>query len=123
MRELPQLPLALHPPHLIPPAPTPDHRALSFLNDLGGLSWVAYAAGSLLAISHLPSPPRTSTTHDESPFFRQVIDLQAPVSAVAWCGHGGGDLAAASANSVSFFQPAPSSSAGPFIPLLSNSRP
>ncbi|XP_047057254.1 uncharacterized protein LOC124663619 [Lolium rigidum] len=121
MRELPQLPLALHPPHLIPPAPTPDHRALSFLNDLGGLSWVAYAAGSLLAISHLPSPPRTSgsaTTDEESPFFRQVIDLQAPVSAVAWCGHGGGELAAASANSVSFFQPAPSSSAGSFSWLL-----
>ncbi|CAM0881371.1 unnamed protein product [Alopecurus aequalis] len=124
MRErdaLPQLPLALHPPHLIPPAPTPDHRALSFLNDLGGLSWVAYAAGSLLVVSHLPSPPRTSgigTTDDESPFFRQVIDLQAPVSAVAWCGHGGGELAAASANSVSLFQPAPSSSAGSFSWLL-----
>uniref|UniRef100_A0ACD5VM29 Uncharacterized protein n=1 Tax=Avena sativa TaxID=4498 RepID=A0ACD5VM29_AVESA len=118
---LPQLPLALHPPHLIPPAPTPDHRALSFLNDLGGLSWVAYAAGSLLVVSHLPSPPRTSgsgTTDDESPFFRQVIDLQAPVSAVAWCGHGGGELAAASANSVSLFQPAPSSSAGSFSWLL-----
>jgi hypothetical protein len=128
MRErdaLPQLPLALHPPHLIPPAPTPDHRALSFLDDLGGLSWVAYAAGSFLVVSHLPFPPRTSgsdPTDDESPFFRQVIDLQAPVSAVAWCGHGGGELAAASANSVSIFQPAPSSSAGPFIRQLSSFR-
>ncbi|XP_048563439.1 uncharacterized protein LOC125543966 isoform X2 [Triticum urartu] len=122
MREhdpLPQLPLALHPPHLIPPAPTPDHRALSFLPDFGGLPWVAYAAGSLLVVSHLPSPPRTSgsdTVEDESPFFCQVIDLHTPVSAVAWCGRGRGELAAASGNSVSVFQPAPSS--GSFSWLL-----
>ncbi|KAM3330686.1 hypothetical protein ACQJBY_027066 [Aegilops geniculata] len=116
---LPQLPLALHPPHLIPPAPTPDHRALSFLPDFGGLPWVAYAAGSLLVVSHLPSPPRTSgsdTVEDESPFFCQVIDLHTPVSAVAWCGRGRGELAAASGNSVSVFQPAPSS--GSFSWLL-----
>ncbi|TVU34521.1 hypothetical protein EJB05_16356, partial [Eragrostis curvula] len=86
----PPLPLALGPPHLIPPAPTRDTRAIAFLPDLGGFPW---------AIA------------DESPFFRQVIDLRVPVSAVSWCGSGGGEVAAAAANSVSVFQPVPSSSA------------
>jgi hypothetical protein len=117
---LPPLPLTLTPPHLIPPAPTRDPRAIAFLPDLGGFPWVAYAAGSFLVVSHLPSPPRSvgrdtessDATADESPFFRQVIDLRAPVSAVAWCGAGAGEVAAAAANSVSIYQPAPSSSAG-----------
>ncbi|XP_062213038.1 uncharacterized protein LOC133913785 [Phragmites australis] len=123
---LPPLPLTLGPPHLIPPAPTRDPRALAFLPDLGGLPWVAYAAGSFLVVSHLPSPPRggsdTGSSYaaadDDSPFFRQVIDLRAPVSAVAWCGHGGGELAAAASNSVSVFEPAPASSPGSFGWLL-----
>ncbi|TVU36526.1 hypothetical protein EJB05_18463, partial [Eragrostis curvula] len=63
----PPLPLALGPPHLIPPAPTRDTRAIAFLPDLGGFPW---------AIA------------DESPFFRQVIDFRVPVSAVSWCGSG-----------------------------------
>ncbi|KAL6884562.1 hypothetical protein ACP4OV_010498 [Aristida adscensionis] len=117
---LPPLPLSLAPPHLIPPAPTRDPRALAFLPDLGGLTWVAYAAGPCLVVSHLPSPPRRSgdTAGDDSPFFRQVIDLRAPVSAVAWCGRGGGELAASAANSVSVFQPAPDFSSGSFGWLL-----
>ncbi|TVU11478.1 hypothetical protein EJB05_45066, partial [Eragrostis curvula] len=86
----PPLPLALGPPHLIPPTPTRDTRAIAFLPDLGGFPW---------AIA------------DESPFFRQVIDLRVPVSAVSWFGSGGGEVAAAAANSVSVFQLAPSSSA------------
>ncbi|TVU34091.1 hypothetical protein EJB05_15917, partial [Eragrostis curvula] len=118
----PPLPLALSPPHLIPPAPTRDTRAIAFLPDLGGFPWVAYAAGSFLVVSNLPSPSRgvgrdtdsSGATSDDSPFFRQVIDLRAPVSAVSWCGSGGGEVAAAAANSVSVFQPAPSSSAGSF---------
>ncbi|XP_015699102.1 uncharacterized protein LOC102707069 [Oryza brachyantha] len=125
--ELPQLPLALHPPHLIPPAPTADPNALSFLPDLGGFPWVAYAAGSFLVVSHLPSPPHegrtaaTTTTSDagvDAPFFRQAIDLRAPVSAVAWCPRGGGELAAAAGSSVSVFQPVPYSSPGSFGWLL-----
>uniref|UniRef100_A0A0E0JK06 RAVE complex protein Rav1 C-terminal domain-containing protein n=1 Tax=Oryza punctata TaxID=4537 RepID=A0A0E0JK06_ORYPU len=126
--ELPPLPLALHPPHLIPPPPTADPRALSFLPDLGGLPWVAYAAASFLVVSHLPSPPRDGSSSssssssssrsggggDDVPFFRQAIDLRAPVSAVAWCRRGGGELAAAAGSSVSVFQPAPSSSPGSF---------
>ncbi|KAL6608107.1 hypothetical protein ACP70R_041170 [Stipagrostis hirtigluma subsp. patula] len=117
---LPPLPLPLGPPHLIPPAPTRDPRALAFLPDLGGLPWVAYAAGSFLVVSHLPSPPRRSrdAAGDDSPFFRQAIDLHAPVSAVAWCGRGGGEVAAAADNFVSVFQPAPASSAGSFGWLL-----
>uniref|UniRef100_A0A0D9V1Y5 Uncharacterized protein n=1 Tax=Leersia perrieri TaxID=77586 RepID=A0A0D9V1Y5_9ORYZ len=122
MGERDELPLALHLPHLIPPAPT-DPRAVAFLPDLGGLPWVAYAAGSFLVVSHLPSPPRNDSggssdaggSEEDDPFFRQVIDLRAPVSAVAWCrGRGGGELAAAAGNSVSVFQPAPSSSPGSF---------
>uniref|UniRef100_A0A0E0MXX2 RAVE complex protein Rav1 C-terminal domain-containing protein n=1 Tax=Oryza rufipogon TaxID=4529 RepID=A0A0E0MXX2_ORYRU len=120
--ELPPLPLALHPPHLIPPAPAADPRALSFLPDLGGLPWVAYGAASFLVVSHLPSPPREGSSSsggggggdDDGPFFRQAIDLRAPVSAVTWCRRGGGELAAAAGSSVSVFQPAPSSSPGSF---------
>ncbi|KAG8051653.1 hypothetical protein GUJ93_ZPchr0001g33135 [Zizania palustris] len=122
---LPQLPLALHPPHLIPPAPTADPRTLAFLPDFGGLSWVAYAAGSFVVVSHLPSPsPQEGSSSsggggsDDGPFFRQAIDLRAPASAVAWCCRGEGELAAASGNSVSVFQPAPSSSPGSFSWLL-----
>ncbi|WVZ70093.1 hypothetical protein U9M48_018789 [Paspalum notatum var. saurae] len=116
---LPPLPLALAPPHLIPPAPTRDPRAIAFLPDLGGLPWVAYAAGSFLVVSHLPSPSRDSTRDGGGedgclPFFRQVIDLRAPVSAVAWCGRGSGEVAAAADNSISVFQPAPASSPGSF---------
>lgn len=110
---LPPLPLALGPPHLIPPAPTRDPRAIAFLPDLVGLPWVAYAAGSFLVVSHLPSPSRDDNSNVScSPFFRQVIDLRAPVSAVAWCGSGSGEVAAAAENSVSVFQPAPTSSPG-----------
>ncbi|CAL4963239.1 unnamed protein product [Urochloa decumbens] len=123
---LPRLPLALGPPHLIPPAPTRDPRAIAFLPDLGGLPWAAYAAGSFLVVSHLPSPSRddTDTSYGAgddgcAPFFRQVIDLRAPVSAVAWCGCGSGEVAAATGNSVSIFQPAPAaSSLGSFGWLL-----
>nr|CAB3473281.1 unnamed protein product [Digitaria exilis] len=117
---LPPLPLSLAPPHLIPPAPTRDPRAIAFLPDLGGLSWVAYAAGSFLVVSHLPSPSRSDTNDGCcSPCFRQVIDLRAPVSAAAWCGGGSGEVAAAAGNSVSIFQPAPAaSSPGSFGWLL-----
>ncbi|KAJ1283904.1 hypothetical protein BS78_03G163200 [Paspalum vaginatum] len=120
---LPPLPLSLGPPHLIPPAPTRDPRAIAFLPDLGGLPWVAYAAGSFLVVSHLPSPSRDNTRDgggDDGclPFFRQVIDLRAPVSAVAWCGRGSAEVAAAADNSISVFQPAPASSPGSFGWLL-----
>lgn len=112
---LPPLPLSLGPPHLIPPAPTRDPRAIAFIPDLGGLPWVAYAAGSFLVISHLPSPSRNDSNDGAgddgcSPFFRQVIDLRAPVSAAAWCCGGSGEVAAAAENSVSIFQPAPAAS-------------
>ena len=121
---LPPLPLALGPPHLIPPAPTHDPRAIAFLPDLGGLPWVAYAAGSFLVVSHLPSPSRDDTSDgvgDDgcSPFFRQVIDLHAPVSAVAWCGRGSAEVAAAAGNSVSIFQPAPAASSPGLCSLAS----
>jgi hypothetical protein len=110
---LPPLPLALGPPHLIPPAPTRDPRAIAFLPDLVGFHWVAYAAGSFLVVSHLPSPCRDDNNNDScSPFFRQVIDLRAPVSAVAWCRRGSGEVAAATDNSIHIFQPAPASSPG-----------
>ncbi|OEL19860.1 DmX-like protein 1 [Dichanthelium oligosanthes] len=121
---LPPLPLALGPPHLIPPAPTREPRAIAFLPDLGGLPWVAYAAGSFLVVSHLPSPSRDDTSDGAGddgcyPFFRQVIDLRAPVSTVAWCGRESGEVAAAAGNSVSIFHPASgASSPGSFGWLL-----
>ncbi|KAK1412198.1 hypothetical protein QVD17_33237 [Tagetes erecta] len=71
----------------VPPAPTRTESAIDWLPDYLGHAWIAYAASSLLVISHFPSP----SVNDEAsvdPFFRQVIELSsdgsADVSAVSW---------------------------------------
>lgn len=68
----------------IPPAPTPTESAIDWLPDYLGHAWIAYAASSLLVISHFPAPSQSSV----DPFFRQVIQLSSDgskdVSAVSW---------------------------------------
>ncbi|KAH9622667.1 hypothetical protein KSS87_015596 [Heliosperma pusillum] len=95
------LPLRLIQSETLPPSPTVSTTTGStiadFLPDFAGYAWVAYAASSLLVISHFPSPlsPHQSHLH---PLFRQVIPLSPPaaVSAVAWSAvvPSSGDLAA-----------------------------
>ena len=70
----------------IPPAPTGIESAIDWLPDYLGHAWIAYAASSLLVISHFPSPSEENETVD--PSFRQVIELSSDgtgdASAVAW---------------------------------------
>ncbi|KAD7117001.1 hypothetical protein E3N88_04269 [Mikania micrantha] len=71
----------------IPPAPTRIESAIDWLPDYLGHAWIAYAASSLLVISHFPSPSEIDETNAD-PFFRQVIELSSDgssvVSAVSW---------------------------------------
>ncbi|KAH9620822.1 hypothetical protein KSS87_015129 [Heliosperma pusillum] len=91
------LPLRLIQSETLPPShtvsPTIRSTNADFLPDFAGYAWVAYAASSLLVISHFPSP--LSPHH---PISRQVIPLSPTyaVSAVAWSDAvpSSGDLAA-----------------------------
>ncbi|KAG7994737.1 hypothetical protein I3843_01G073200 [Carya illinoinensis] len=115
---IPHLPLPLLPSDPIPPAPTrssPPGSTIDFLPDFSGYSWVAYAASSLLVISHFPSP----LSPDEvliGPIFRQVFELSSAVTAVSWSpvSPSMGELAAAVENCVCLFQHDSASSAGSF---------
>lgn len=104
----PHLPLQLIPSESVPPAPTRSLSAIDWLPDFAGYSWVAYAASSLLVISHFPSPVSESESLI-GPVFRQVVELSSDgsgfVSAVSWSpvSPSLGDVAAALANCIALF--------------------
>ncbi|XP_059651214.1 uncharacterized protein LOC132298889 [Cornus florida] len=113
------LPLQLIQSETIPPAPTRSESAIDWLPDFAGYSWIAYAASSLLVISHFPSP----LSEEEAligPIFRQVIELSSDgtdaVSAVAWspATPSLGDLAAALDNCIGLFSHNSATSSGSF---------
>lgn len=103
-------PLQLTRSHPIPPAPNGSDSSIDFLNDFSGFSWIAYAASSLLVISHFPSPLSQEQTLI-GPVFRQVIQLPcggggpAAVKAVAWSpSHpSDGEIAAASGRRICLY--------------------
>ncbi|KAL4586165.1 hypothetical protein LXL04_010797 [Taraxacum kok-saghyz] len=92
----------------IPPAPTRTESAIDWLPDYLGHAWIAYAASSLLVISHFPSPSDNNETPVD-PFFRQVIELSThgsgDVSSVSWSPSvkSSGEVAAALDNCVAVF--------------------
>ncbi|XP_027907848.1 uncharacterized protein LOC114167099 isoform X2 [Vigna unguiculata] len=105
MNPIDHLPLCLLRSDMVPPAPTLSESAVDFLPHFAGYSWIAYAASSLLVISHFPSPlsPHQSRI---GPIFRQSFQLSAdPLAAVAWSPRSpsSGDLAAASDNCICLF--------------------
>jgi len=106
MNPIDHLPLSLLRSDTVPPAPTFSDSTIDFLPHFSGYSWIAYAASSLLVISHFPSPlsPHQSRI---GPIFRQSFQLSAdPLSAVAWSPRSpsSGDLAAAADNCICLFR-------------------
>ncbi|XP_047147753.1 uncharacterized protein LOC124820153 isoform X1 [Vigna umbellata] len=105
MNPIDHLPLCLLRSDTVPPAPTLSESTVDFLPHFSGYSWIAYAASSLLVVSHFPSPisPYQSRI---GPIFRQSFQLSAdPLAAVAWspCSPSYGDLAAAADNCICLF--------------------
>ncbi|KAK9074295.1 hypothetical protein SSX86_006892 [Deinandra increscens subsp. villosa] len=92
----------------IPHAPTRTKSAIDWLPDYLGHAWVAYAASSLLVISHFPSPSEDDEASVD-PSFRQVIELSSDgsgdVSAVSWspASVSGGEVAASLDDCVGVF--------------------
>ncbi|KAI3818496.1 hypothetical protein L1987_12305 [Smallanthus sonchifolius] len=92
----------------IPPAPTRAESAIDWLPDYLGHAWIAYAASSLLVISHFSSPSENDETSVD-PFFRQVIELSSDgsgdVSAVSWspASISSGEVAASLDNCIGVF--------------------
>ncbi|KAK9144034.1 hypothetical protein Syun_013434 [Stephania yunnanensis] len=100
------LPIELIKSEIVPPSPNLSNSTSDWLQDFLGLSWIAYAASSLLVISHFPSPLSEDQTLI-GPIFRQSIELSsddesAVVNAVAWSpsSPSEGDVAAAIGNCV-----------------------
>lgn len=85
------LPLQLIKSEIIAPAPrrsaTGSEPTADFLPDFAGHSWIAYAASSLVVISHFPNPLLKAETKI-GPLHRQVVELSLEadvyVSAVCW---------------------------------------
>lgn len=80
-----RFPLHLTKSQIIPPAPS---GSADYLFDFAGHSWIAYAAASLVVISHFPDPLSEAQTKI-GPIYRQVIELSREaddvhVSAVGW---------------------------------------
>ncbi|KAK7381980.1 hypothetical protein VNO80_00582 [Phaseolus coccineus] len=105
MSPIDHLPLCLLRSDTVPPAPTFSESTVDFLPHFSGYSWIAYAASSLLVISHFPSPlsPHQSRI---GPIFRQSFQLSPdPLAAVAWSPRSpsSGDLAAAADNCICLF--------------------
>ncbi|XP_042756917.1 uncharacterized protein LOC111876767 isoform X1 [Lactuca sativa] len=102
------LPFQLIKSETIPPAPTRTESAIDWLPDYLGHAWIAYAASSLLVISHFPSPSENNESPVD-PFFRQVIELSSDgsgdVSAVSWSPSvlSSGEVAASSDNRIGVF--------------------
>ncbi|KAL3008820.1 hypothetical protein AAZX31_07G052800 [Glycine max] len=106
MNPIDHLPLRLLRSDTVPPAPTFSESTVDFLPHFSGYSWIAYAASSLLTISHFPSPLSPHQTRI-GPFFRQSFQLSAhPVAAVAWSpsSPSSGDLAAAADDCIWLFR-------------------
>ncbi|KAF5197700.1 Dmx-like protein [Thalictrum thalictroides] len=83
------LPLQLIRPDIIPPSPNRGSEStIDWLEDYLGFSWIAYAASSLLVISHFPSPLSSSETVIGGPIYHQTIELSnhdsSVVKALAW---------------------------------------
>lgn len=105
MNPIDHLPLCLLRSDTVPPAPTLSESTVDFLPHFSGYSWIAYAASSLLVVSHFPSPisPYQSRI---GPIFRQSFQVSAdPLAAVAWSPRSpsSGDLAAAADNCICLF--------------------
>nr|XP_043623601.1 uncharacterized protein LOC122595321 isoform X2 [Erigeron canadensis] len=87
----------------IPSAPTRPESGIDWLPDYLGHTWVAYAASSLLVISHFPSP----SENKKDPFFRQVIEVSGDgsghISSVSWCPASSGEVAASLHNCIGIF--------------------
>ncbi|KAF9594784.1 hypothetical protein IFM89_034767 [Coptis chinensis] len=82
------LPLKLLNAQTIPPCPTRSQSTIDYLPDYSTLSWIAYAASSLLVISHFPSP-NSKQQSLIGPIYRQVIDISnddgsSIIKAVSW---------------------------------------
>ncbi|KAJ8621858.1 hypothetical protein MRB53_030387 [Persea americana] len=115
-------PLQLIRSHPIPPAPNGSDSSIDFLHDFAGFSWIAYAASSLLVISHFPSPLSQEQTLI-GPIFRQVLqppcggDGPADVKAVAWSPYlpSDGEIAAASENRICLYSAEPGAAEGSFF--------
>ncbi|XP_027334436.1 uncharacterized protein LOC113849054 isoform X2 [Abrus precatorius] len=99
------LPLRLLRSDVVTPAPTFSESTIDFLPHFSGYSWIAYAASSILVITHFPSP----LSHSQSrigPIFRQTFHLSpSPVTAVSWSPltPSSAELAAASDNCIFLF--------------------
>ncbi|KAL4360243.1 hypothetical protein S83_027107 [Arachis hypogaea] len=112
------LPLQLHRSDVVPPSPSPS-SAIDFLPDFAGYSWIAYAASSLLSITHFPSPLSHKQTRIGS-IFRQLFELSGDpssfVSAVSWCPRtpSSGELAASAQNCIWVFHHRSATSKGSF---------
>ncbi|KAK7389790.1 hypothetical protein VNO78_25084 [Psophocarpus tetragonolobus] len=105
MKGMEELPLQMMRSDTVPPAPTFSESTIDFLPHFSGYSWIAYAASSLLVISHFPSPLSPHQTRIGS-FFRQSFHLSLhPLSAVSWS-PSSSDLAASADNSVWIFRAA-----------------
>lgn len=112
-------PLRLIRSHPIPPAPNGSDSSIDFLHDFAGFSWIAYAASSLLVISHFPSPLSQEQTLI-GPIFRQVLqppcggDGPSEVKAVAWSPSlpSDGEIAAASENRICLYSAEPGTAEG-----------
>lgn len=93
----------------IPPAPTRPESAIDWLPDYLGHAWIAYAASSLLVISHFPSPSEKNDSVITDPFFRQVFELSSDgsgdVYGVSWspAAISCGELAACLENCIGVF--------------------
>ncbi|XP_014492513.1 uncharacterized protein LOC106754956 isoform X1 [Vigna radiata var. radiata] len=116
MNPIDHLPLCLLRSDTVPPAPTLSESTVDFLPHFSGYSWIAYAASSLLVVSHFPSPisPYQSRI---GPIFRQSFQVSAdPLAAVAWSPRSpsSGDLAAAADNCICLFHHKSTAAKGSF---------
>ncbi|KAK7349415.1 hypothetical protein VNO77_06766 [Canavalia gladiata] len=105
MKAMDHLPLRLLRSEVVTPAPTFSESTIDFLPLFSGYSWIAYAASSVLVISHFPSPlsPQQSRI---GPIFRQTFELSShPVASVSWSPRtpSSGELAAAAENCIWIF--------------------